>query len=142
MVDTLTPPSAGGAAPAAPTALPVAGAGSVPIETVAGYGDPAAISIDLAGASSGRIRAGAAENLSTLTLVNAGAGLTFAELVIPASVNSVDLGAGCAQGDWVDQLIAALPDRSLSNDGEYTDTGAILTGDQVAALNAKGFAEA
>jgi len=139
MPDPITPPGSGVSTPDAPTSIAVTGAAAVPVETVARYGDPDNINLDLAGALTARIRAGAAASLATLTLFAAGAGLTFAELVIPSAVDSLVLGAGCAQGDWVDQIIAALPDRSSPDDGEYTDTETLLTAGQITALEAKGF---
>mgnify|MGYP003131413138 CR=1 FL=1 len=142
MPDLLTPPGAGASTPDAPGVLTVTGAGAVPVETVARYGDPAALTLALGNAESARIRAGAADSLAAITILAAGAAMTFAELVIPDAIDTIILGTGCAAGDWVDQLISAMPDRSGDDDGEYTDTETILTAGQVTALEAKGFYEA
>ncbi|MGE9270040.1 MAG: hypothetical protein ACQKBU_04490 [Verrucomicrobiales bacterium] len=143
MPDEITPPGGSGAStPDAPEVLTVTGAAAAPVETVSRYGSPTAIEMALSGVLTARIRAGAADALESITLVDAGATLSFVELVIPASVDTIVFSDGCAAGDYVDQIIAALPDRSGADDGEYTDTETILTAGQISALEAKGFTEA
>lgn len=138
-LETLPVPGAG-ATPPAPSPIPYSGA-PVPLPSVlADYAaTDAAITIHAAAAARIYPRLAAATALTDLTITGAGAALLVVDAALPAALDTIHFGAGCAAGDWPDALIAALPDRSGPEDGSYTDTESILSAGQLTALLDKGY---
>jgi hypothetical protein len=88
------------------------------------------------------LRLAGAIALTDLTITEASAALQITDATLTDTLDTLNFGADCAAGDWVDALIAAIPDRSVDDDGTYTDIDTILTVDQIAALEAKGYTAA
>ncbi|HBR95707.1 MAG TPA: hypothetical protein DEA90_16240 [Opitutae bacterium] len=139
MPETLPVPGSGSTRDA-PSQIPYSGA-PVPLPSVLAHyaTDDTAITILPGAAARIELRLAGATALTDLTFTAVAADLLLVDVTLPAALDTVTFGADCAAGDWPDAVIAALPDRSGDDDGEYTDTETILTAGQIAALEAKGF---